>query len=298
MDIDSIRINFDPQQLAILNLCLAFLMFGVALELKPANFRYLLQRPRLAVVGLTSQLLLLPVLTLVLIYAFRPPTSIALGMAIVAACPGGNVSNFAVHLARANAALSIMLTSITTMAAILVTPAYFLLMSRFIPGAAGLAGQFSLSPGSMLVTILQLIVLPIAAGMLFNHHLPKLTDRVKKPVKLLSIVIFLGFIVFATIGNYEHIVNYLHVVFLLVLTHNTLALLTGYSWSVVNGLTKSDARAIALETGIQNSGLGLIIIFNFFNGLGGMAMIAAWWGIWHLLSAFTLANIWARRPEQ
>ena len=296
MDIDSIRINFNPGQMMFLNVCLAFLMFGVALELKPANFKYLLQKPRLALIGLASQLLLLPLLTLLLIYTFRPPTSIALGMVIVAACPGGNVSNFAVHLAKANAALSILLTSITTIAAIVVTPAYFLLMSHFIPGTGQLSGQFSLSPGGMLITILQLIILPVAAGMSFNHFLPRLTEQLKKPVKILSIVVFLGFIVFATAGNYEYIVDYVHLVFLLVFTHNSLALLTGYGWSIVNGLAKSDARAIALETGIQNSGLGLIIIFNFFDGLGGMAMIAAWWGIWHLLSAFTLANIWAYRP--
>ena len=192
MDLDSIRINFNPEQLALLNICLAFLMFGVALDLKPANFKYLWQRPRLAAVGLTSQLLLLPVLTLLLIYAFQPPTSIALGMAIVAACPGGNVSNFAVHLAKANAALSILLTSITTVAALLVTPVYFLFMSRFIPGTEQLTGQISLSPGSMLLTIFQLILLPVTLGMLVNHHLPEFTDRIKKPVKTLSIVIFLG----------------------------------------------------------------------------------------------------------
>ncbi len=295
MEIDSVQINFNPEQLNVLNLCLAFLMFGVALELKLANFRYLLKHPKLAIVGLTSQLVLLPLLTLALIFLFRPPYSIALGMAIVAACPGGNVSNFAVHLAGANAALSVLLTSITTMASVVITPAYFLLLAYFVPGTGDVSSEISLSPIDMILTIVQLIILPLLLGMLFNHYLPGITDQIKKPVKILSILIFLGFVVFATIGNYENIVNYLHLVFWIVLVHNTLALLTGYTWSAINGLERRDARAISLETGIQNSGLGLIIIFNFFNGLGGMAMIAAWWGIWHLLSAFSLANVWARK---
>ncbi len=293
--IDSVQINFNPGQLFILNLCLAFLMFGVALDLRFDNFRALARSPKAPLVGLTSQLVLLPILTLGLIFFFRPAPSIALGMVLVAACPGGNVSNFAVHLANANAALSVLMTSISTLAAIIVTPLYFTYLAPFVPGTEALRQQIYVDPLNMVSTIVQLILIPLFIGMFLHYRFPKLTARVKRPVRLLSMAIFLGFVIFAIYGNFDNIVDYLHIVFLIVLVHNALALLTGYWWAKGNGLGRQDARAISIETGIQNSGLGLILIFNFFNGLGGMAMIAAWWGVWHLISAFGLAMLWRER---
>lgn len=293
--IDAVQINFNPEQLFLLNICLAFLMFGVALDLKLSNFKLLFQHPKAPVVGLSSQLVLLPLLTIMLIYLLHPPTSIALGMLLVAACPGGNVSNFAVHLAGANAALSVLMTSITTLGAILITPLYFTFLSPYIPGATGLEQNIYVSPLDMITTIVQLILLPLAVGMWLHYRFPDFTNRIRKPVRWLSMAIFLGFVVVAVMGNYQNIRNYLHLIFFIVLAHNALALTTGYWFAKANKLDRQDARAISLETGIQNSGLGLILIFNFFNGLGGMAMIAAWWGIWHLISAFGLAMVWRRR---
>ncbi|MCO6492713.1 MAG: bile acid:sodium symporter family protein [Phaeodactylibacter sp.] len=293
--IDSVQINFNPGQLFILNICLAFLMFGVALDLRFDNFRALARSPRAPLVGLSSQLILLPALTLALIYFFRPAPSIALGMVLVAACPGGNVSNFAVHLANANAALSVLMTSISTLAAIVVTPLYFTYLAPFVPGAENLRQQVRVDPLDMVNTIVQLILIPLFIGMFLNYRYPVVTARLKKPVRLLSMAIFLSFVVVAVYGNFDNIVNYLHVVFLIVLVHNTSALFAGYWWAKSYGLGRQDARAISIETGIQNSGLGLILIFNFFNGLGGMAMIAAWWGVWHLISAFGLAMLWRER---
>ncbi|MCB0547180.1 MAG: bile acid:sodium symporter family protein [Phaeodactylibacter sp.] len=293
--IDSIQINFNPEQLFILNLCLAFIMFGVALDLRFENFRALIRSPRAPLVGLSSQLILLPILTLGLVFLFRPAPSIALGMILIAACPGGNVSNFAVHLANANAALSVLMTSVSTLAAIMVTPLYFTYLAPFVPGAESLRENIYVDPADMAGTIVQLILVPLFIGMFLHYRFPEVTGKLKRPVRVLSMAIFLGFVVFAVYGNFENIVNYLHIVFLIVLVHNSLALLTGYLWAKGNGLSRQDARAISIETGIQNSGLGLILIFNFFHGLGGMAMIAAWWGVWHLLSAFGLAMVWRER---
>ena len=294
--IDAIRINFRPEQLMILNICLGFLMFGVALDLKLSHFRYLWHRPRASLLGLLSQWIVLPALTLLLIFIFRPPVSMALGMLLVAACPGGNVSNYAVHLAGANAALSILLTTISTLAAIAMTPLYFGQLAPLIPGAAAFQQDIALDAGHMVITILQLIVLPLLAGMSLNAKWPNLTQKLRKPVKLLSVAIFLGFIAVALYGNYSNLKKYLHLVVYIVFAHNAVALLSGYWLARSGGLPKNDARAISLETGIQNSGLGLILIFNFFNGLGGMAIVAAWWGIWHLISAFSLAMWWRNRP--
>ncbi|MBV6654084.1 MAG: bile acid:sodium symporter family protein [Mameliella sp.] len=294
--IDAIKINFNPEQLRLLNICLAFIMFGVALDLRVDNFRELLRRPKAPVLGLTSQLILLPILTIGLIYLFRPAPSIALGMLLVSACPGGNVSNFAVHLSKANTALSVLMTSVSTLAAVVITPLYFTLLTPLVPGSEGLQGDIYVSPLSMVTTIVQLILVPLLIGMALHAKFPKITAVLKKPVRMLSMAIFIGFVIFALYANYDNIINYLYIVFYLVVIHNAVALISGYQWALRNGLPQADARAISIETGIQNSGLALILIFNFFDGLGGMALVAAFWGVWHLISAFSLAMWWQFRP--
>ncbi|MBP9075248.1 MAG: bile acid:sodium symporter family protein [Haliscomenobacter sp.] len=294
-DIDSIRINFNAEQLTLLNLCLAFIMFGVALDLQIEYFKKVFRSPRVLAVGLASQLVGLPLLTLGLIYLLRPNPSLAFGMLLVAACPGGNVSNYATHLSKANTALSVAMTTISTLGAVLLTPLVFSTLTPLLPEGEALSRQVSVDPWSMVWSIVQLILIPLAAGLVFRHYLPHLTARILGPIQKLSMVIFLGFVVFALYGNFSNIVRYLDLVFLLVAIHNGAALTMGYFWAKWNKVGEANARAIALETGIQNSGLGLVLVFNFFDGLGGMAIIAAWWGIWHLLSAFSLAMFWRRK---
>ncbi len=295
--LDAVRINFNPDQLFVLNICLAILMFGVALDIRMSDFRYVIRHPKAPIVGLISQLLLLPLLTLLLIYLFAPPLSLALGMVLVGVCPGGNVSNFMVHMARANAALSVSLTSIVTLGAIVITPLSFAFWSSMIPGSEGTQQELYVHPMDMVKTIVTLILIPLIAGMWLNQFRPGFTEKIKKPIRILSIVLFLGFVIAAIASNFENIVQYLGVVFFIVLVHNSLGFLLGYTFARLNRLPLYDARAISIETGIQNSGLALILIFNFFGGLGGMAMIAAWWGIWHLIAGFALASWWSRSPH-
>ncbi len=296
--IDSIQINFNPDQLFLLNICLAFLMFGVALDIKISDFRYILKKPKLAIIGLTSQLILLPILTIILARLFNPPPSVALGMVLIAACPGGNVSNFMVHLSKANAALSVMLTSITTISAVILTPIAFGFWSSFIPGTESLREAISVNPFDMIKTIILLIFIPLIFGMYINHRFENFANKIRNGIKIFSILIFMSFVVFAMIGNYENIIDHVGKVFWIVLVHNSLGFLMGYYWARSFKVEQRDARAISIETGIQNSGLGLILIFNFFGGIGGMAMITAWWGIWHLVSGFFLAMWWSRRQSK
>lgn len=294
-NIDAIRINFNPDQLLLLNICLAILMFGVALDIRVSDFRRIFDKPKAPIVGLTSQLILLPILTLLMIYIFVPPVSLAIGMVLVGVCPGGNTSNFMVHLAKANAALSVMMTSIVTLGASVITPFAFYFWLGFVSGTENLEQDISVPFWDMVWTIITLIVIPLSIGMWMNHRLPKVTQMISKPVRWFSLVIFFSFVIFAIAGNYDNIVNYLGIVFWIVIIHNGLALALGYYFSRLNGLVVDDARAVSIETGIQNTGLALILIFNFFNGLGGMALIAAWWGIWHLISGFGLAMYWKDR---
>lgn len=297
-NIDAVRINFNPDQLLVLNLSLAFIMFGVALDIKLIDFRNIFRRPHAPVVGLVSQLILLPALTLALALMFHPAPSIALGMVLIGVCPGGNVSNYATHLAKANTALSVMMTSISTLAAVIVTPLAFGFLTRFVPGTEHLKEIIYVDPKDMVNTIVQLILIPLVIGMVVNHYLPVLTKKIERPVRVLSMMIFFGFVVFAVIGNWDNIIKYLHIVFWIVLVQNSLALAMGYGFARLNKLPQADVRAISLETGIHNSGLGLILIFNFFDGIGGMAMIAAWWGIWQLITSFFLAMWWSRQESK
>lgn len=295
--IDSVKVNFNPAQLTILNLCLAFIMFGVALDLKLAHFKLLFREPKAAVVGIISQMVLLPLLTIGLIFLFQPPTSVALGMLLVSVCPGGNVSNFAVHMARGNVALSVFLTTTSTLTAAFTTPLLFTLLMPLIPGGKAFQQAVAVPLIDMVSTIVQLIIIPLLIGMFVAYQFPKVATLIRKPVRWLSLLVFASFVVIAIAANFQNIKSYLHLVFFIVLAHNAIALFSGYGFALLNGLSAYNARAISLETGIQNSGLALIIIFNFYDGLGGMAMIAAWWGVWHLISAATMAFLWNQRKQ-
>ncbi len=294
-NIDALRINFSPDQLVLLNFCLGFLMFGVALDIKLRDFKQLFQVPKPPIIGLIAQLILLPILTLGLTFVLDVQPSIALGMILIAACPGGNVSNFAVHLAKGNTALSVLMTSISTLAAIFTTPLLFGILSQYVPNTAALGQSISVDPIEMLQTILKLVALPLAIGMSINHFYPKLTERIQSPVKILSMIIFFGIVFFGIKGNWENILTYVDDIFFIVLIHNSLAFLLGFSWAKLMKMSIANTKAITIETGIQNSGLALIIALNFFGDLGGMALVAAWWGIWHLLSGFLVAMVLGRQ---
>lgn len=264
-------------------------MFGISLDIDFSAFRKVLVNPKSLAVGLASQLIFLPLLTLVLIYVLKPHPSLALGMLLIAACPGGNVSNYAVHLSGANTPLSVSLTSLSTLSSAITTPLIFAFLQDHLPGQ--IARPIELSMWQMISSLLKLIVVPLILGFAFRRFLPKLTTTILPWIKQLSMLIFLSFVVFALAGNFSNIKAYLYLVFWLVLIHNTLAMALGYFIGRPFRLEQRDRQTIAIETGIQNSGLGLVLVFNFFDGLGGMALITAWWGIWHLISSFVIARI-------
>lgn len=293
-NIDEVVLNFDPSSLLLLNLLLGFIMFGVALDLKLADFKRVVLHPKSSIVGLIAQWLLLPLLTLLIIYIVQPQPSIALGMVLVAACPGGNISNFISKLAKGNAALSVSLTALTTSAAIVMTPLTFAFWSSFVPQTQGLINSISLNFWDMFSTIVYLIVIPVLIGLSFSHYFPKFTNSIKKPINILSILIFTVFVIVAFLKNSDYFLEYIHIIFFLVLLHNGLAFMGAYFLAKASGLRMEDRKSIAIETGIQNSGLGLILIFNFFDGLGGMAIVAGWWGVWHIVSGLSLAYFWSK----
>lgn len=290
--LDSIRLNFSQGDLLLLNLALALIMYGVALDLRWEDFRYLIKNPKGLFLGVFSQFIFLPFLTWVLILLINPPPSVALGMFLVAACPGGNVSNFLTNLARGNTALSVSLTAFSSVLAIVVTPLNFALWAGFYEPTSLLLREISLDIQEVFFTVGIILGIPLILGIITHQKAPKLAAKASKILKPLSILIFAAFVVLAFAGNFDLFLQYIGVIFLWVLAHNFTALAAGYVTGRLGRLPLADIKTITIETGIQNSGLGLVMIFTYFEGLGGMAIVTAWWGIWHLISGMTLATFW------
>jgi BASS family bile acid:Na+ symporter len=301
--LDSIRLNFSPTGLFIMNLTIAFIMFGIALDLNYKQFKEVIAQPKSLITGLISQFVLLPAVTFLLVKLINPSPAVALGMILVASCPGGMVSNFLSSLAKANVALSVSMTACATIAAIVLTPANFALWGSLYMKSSPLLRPLEIDPLQMFVTVVILMGIPITLGILFTHYFPEIAKKILKPFRIFSFFAFIGFIVMAFANNFDHFLNYIPPVFIIVLIHNALGLFTGWSFARILKRPVKDIRAISIETGVQNSGLGLILIFNpkIFPpelDLGGMAFIAAWWGIWHILSGLILAGYWSHRSPK
>lgn len=295
MDIDAIRLNFSPGSLMALNAILSIVMFSIALDLKPSDFRALLRAPKPLIAGLISQFLVLPTLTFAMLMVTNPRPSIALGLILVAACPGGNISNFITHRAGGNSALSVSMTGFATVSAILFTPLNVAFWGNLYAPTRALLRETALDPVSIAITVFFMLILPLILGVMVNVRRPELAARIRKPMQALSMAIFIAFIVLALAANWGFFLSHATAVAGLVILHNALALSGGYLTASIARVSDYDRRAITIETGIQNSGLGLVLIFAFFGGLGGMAVAAAFWGIWHAISGLALASLWSRR---
>jgi BASS family bile acid:Na+ symporter len=295
--LDWIRLNFSDGSLLLMNITIAFVMFGVALGIKLSNFKKLLKNPKPVLVGFLSQFILLPTITFLLVLIIRPTPSVAMGMILVAACPGGNVSNFISSIAKGNVALSVSLTGIATIAAIFMTPFNFAFWGHLYSQTSELVIPFNIDAWEMMKTVLILLGIPIVLGLWFSQKFPDITQKIKKPIQWISIIIFIGYVVAALSSNFTYFLKYIHLILLIVFIHNALAFTVGYYFPTLFKLPQIDKRTISIETGIQNSGLGLVLIFNpnLFNGLGGMAFIAAWWGVWHIIAGLCLGTFWSKR---
>jgi BASS family bile acid:Na+ symporter len=249
-------------------------------------------------VGILAQYLIFPLLTLAIIAIFNPPASVGLGMVLVSMCPSGNMTNFLSHFAKANVALSVTLNAIIILSASFLTPAGFLFWSAFVPDSEAVRQTFEISFSQMVVIIVELIVAPLLIGMWLNEKKPEFVAKIRPWAQRISLLLFFSILVLALLGNRDNIVNFLGFVFVLVAVHNGVALAHGYALGRLFRLPELDCRTLAFETGIHNTALGLLLIFKFFGGLGGMALIAAWYGIWDLITGMSLAWYWKKHPVQ
>ena len=307
--LNGVIINFGSGGMTIVNFILAFVMFGVALGIKTKTFKEVFTNPKSVIIGVLLQRIGLPVITFLITLILNPfiTPMVALGMILVASCSGGNISNFISSLSKGNVELSVSMTAITTAFAPVITPLNFWLWGT-------LYSQFAIVHNDipmlvipfmpMLEQILLLLGLPIILGLIFAKYFPNATKKITKPAQVISILLFIGMVIVSFSQNFQIIVDNIFYIFFIVLLHNACALATGYYGGRLAHLPIKDCRSLTVEIGIQNSGLGLILLFNpaifppeIWGGhYGGMMIVTAWWGIWHIISGLTIAYLFRRKP--
>ena len=307
--LSSVTINFGEGGMMIVNIILAFVMFGVALGIKTQTFKDVFRNPKSVIVGLLMQWIGLPAVTFIVCLILNPVITpmVALGMILVACCPGGNISNFISSLSKGNIELSVYMTAVSTAFAPIITPLNFFVWGNLYSQIVSIRAQIPtlhIPFMPMLEQILLLLGVPIVLGLVFAKYFPNATKKITKPAQIISILLFIGMVIVSFSQNFQIIVDNIFYIFFIVLLHNACALGTGYLGGTLAKLPQRDRRSLTVEVGIQNSGLGLILLFNpaifppevWHSHYGGMLLITAWWGIWHIVSGLTVAYMFRRKP--
>ncbi len=293
--LDAVRLTFSPTGVVVLQCVLAVVIFGVSLELSFSDFRRLLREPKPVIAGLLSQLVVLPLLTFALVVVMNPHPSLALGLMLVAACPGGNMSNILTHWAGGRTAVSMSLTALSGLISPITTPLTFQLLGSLHPATQAAMKQISVPFSELLMTIFVALVIPLILGMTIAEKRPDIAKRLHKPLSRLGVGALIVFIILAAASNLGTFTAALGAIFVLVFLHNLLALGAGFSVASLFRVGERERRAITFENGVHNTALGLVLIFTYFQELGGMALIAAFWSTWHFATSVPLAWWWAKR---
>ncbi|EHR52501.1 putative Na+-dependent transporter [Saccharomonospora marina XMU15] len=296
-DVDDIRIAFDSASLTTLKIVLGAILFGIALDTRPADFVAAARRPGTIALGVLAQFLLLPAITFGLTLLLGVRGSVALGMILVACCPPGNVSNILTHRARGDVALSVSMTAVGNVLAIFLMPLNVAFWGGLHPTGQALLTKIELSAADMLAEVGLVIGVPFAVGLTIARLRPGLAKRGARIIGPVSFLALGAVIAVGVANNWGIFLDYIGVVLLAVFLHDALALLTGYGVARFTRLPEASTRAMTFEVGIRNAGLGLLLVFSFFGGLGGMALVAAWWGIWDIIAGLAVAQWWGNRTR-
>ena len=300
-DVDDIRIVFEESSLTTLKIVIGAILFGIALDTDVQDFVRAAKRPGTIAIGVVAQFLALPAITYVLTLVLGLRGSVALGLILVACCPPGNVSNILTHRSGGDVALSVSMTAVSNLLAIVLMPINMAFWGGLHPTGSKLLESIELSAADMLVEVGIVIGVPFLLGLTIRHFAPRVAavaHRIVGPVSLLALA---AIIVIGVSNNWGIFVDYIGVVLLAVFLHDALALLLGYGIGRGTGLPLASTKAMTFEVGIRNAGLGLLLVFTYFDGLGGMALVAAWWGIWDIIAGLAVATVWRRRsvtPER
>ena len=282
--LDQLTITLSPSSQAMLAGAIIIMMFAIALGLKPEHFSFLRRDPKLFWGGLAAQLIGLPLMTLALVAIMAPHPSIALGMIVVAACPGGNVSNFMTWSARGDTAYSVSLTAGSSVIAAIWTPTAILLWSGLYEPTAELLDTINFSRTSFLIQTTLMLAAPLALGMAGTHFYPRAAETIRKPLALFGGGI-LGYVIIKGVADFWPVITAgWTLIYIPVVLHNALAFGVGVGAGRLLGASPARRRTLTFEVGIQNAGLAVVLLLAQLKGLGGAAAIAAVWGIWHFFS--------------
>ena len=294
-DVDDIKIVFNESSLTTLKIVIGLILFGIALDTDVEDFKRAARRPGTIGIGVAAQFLLLPAITFLLTLALDVRGSVALGMILVACCPPGNVSNILTHRAGGDVALSVSMTAVSNLLAIVLMPLNMAFWGGLHPTGSKLLEDIDLPPSQMLVEVGLVIGVPFVLGLTLARLLPRFAAAAHKVVGPVSFIGLAAIIVLGIAKNWDVFVHYIGIVLVVVFLHDALALLLGWSIGRATRLPPASVKAMTFEVGVRNAGLGLLLVFTYFDGLGGMALVAAWWGIWDIIAGLAVAVVWRRR---
>ena len=285
-------------QQAILMAVLMVMVYTVSLELRFEDFRYVARHPLAVAIGLLAQFALLPGATLLLTLMLDLPPATEAAMMLVAACPGGALSNVITAFGRGNLALSLSISAVSSVLALLLTPLNFSLMIAANPATAAWARSIAVNPADLVLSLVLLLAVPMSAAMLTSRHAPAAAARIRKPLARFAGVALGVFIVVAIAAQWKLFVIELGRTLPIVILHNGAGLALGWMAARVASLAVADRRAVVIEGGMQNSGLALGIIAAQFGSDLAMVAVAGLWGVWHIVSGGTLALAWRKSDRR
>jgi len=263
---------------------LAIIMFSMGLTLSLDDFKRALFMPKLIISGLALQYCVMPFAAMLIARVMQLDPVLTIGMILLGSCPGGTASNVITYLARGNVALSISLTSLSTVLAIVLTPA----ITLFIADTS-----IEVPAGKMLISILYMVILPVALGLALNQYFSKHIKIISPYLPLVAIFAIILIIGIITALNVDQFAQLGTTILLAVILHNTIGLFIGYYGAKALGYPEKECRTLAIEVGMQNSGLAVALAIKHFTVAA--ALPGALFSIWHNLSGSTLAFFWSKR---
>lgn len=270
-----------------ITILLGIVMFGMGLTLKAVDFKLVITNPVPVIIGVCAQYVIMPLSAFLIAYIMNLPAELAAGLVLLGSVPGGTASNVMVYLAKGNVPLSITMTSFSTLLAPIATPLILLLLAgKWMP----------VDPIAMFTSIIQVIIIPIILGIIIRRVVPQIVEKSINVIPLISVVAIMIIVSAVVAGNVDTIASAGSIIFAAVVLHNAFGLLFGYITARVLGLDESNRRAISIEVGMQNSGLGVALATAHFGPLAALPSVLG--AVWHNISGPILATYWSKKPEK
>lgn len=264
---------------------LGIIMFGMGLNVKASDFKELFIRPKFVLIGIGAQFIIMPLIAYILVKGFNLPLGLAIGVVLVGTCPGGTSSNVITYLSKGDVALSVGITSCTTLLAPFMTP----ILTKLLIGQS-----IDVNVIAMFLSVVKVVIIPIVLGILAHRFLPKIAGLLKDVLPMVSTLGIVAIVIAVVSVSAEKIIANLGIIVLIIVCHNLFGYLFGFL--VGKSVTKDMAKvkALSVEVGMQNSGLATSLALIHFATQPLAAVPGALFSVWHNISGGILASIFAR----